>query len=209
MHTGAGLLCVVLAAALASAGCLSAIFPDPVAPTPEITAAPSPVPTTNSPVATVRASDMALEPADMPADYILKERSDLTYRETEQVLRDLGWRDGYQVTYYRMNKAKDDLTGFRQVIGIYARENMNLVYNVKKDAVVAGTGSGETIYELPCPNLGEHTYAFRKPTADPFSSTYTIIFTKKNVYEELTMGGTTTDYETLKALARSAADKIH
>jgi hypothetical protein len=205
MHAGAGLLCVVLIAALAGAGCLSAIFPDPVVPTPEITVSPTPVPTTQSPTATVRASAMALEPADMPADYILKERTDLTYSETAQVLRDQGWRDGYQVTYYRMNKAKDDLTGFRQEIGIYARENMNLVFNVQKDAV---TGAGTTLYELPCPNLGEHTYAFRKPTTDPFSSTYTIIFTKKNVYEELTMGGTTTDYETLKTLAQAAADKI-
>jgi len=208
MHAGAGLLVVVLAAALASAGCLSSIFPDPVVTTPALTSEPTTVPTTNSPTATVRASDMALGPADMPADYLLKERTDLTYTETEQVLRDLGWRDGYQVTYYRMNKAKDDLTGFRQTIGIYSRENMNLVYNVKKDAAVTGNGTGATVFELPCPTLGGHTYAFRKPTTDLFSSTYTIIFTKKNVYEELTMGGTTTDYETLKALAQSAADKI-
>jgi len=208
MHAGTGILCIVLAAVLISAGCLSALFPEPVTPTPVVTPDPTPVPTTNSPTATTAASAMALEPADMPADYILKERTDLTYSETDQMLRDLGWHGGYMVTYYRMNKAKDDLTGFRQVIGLYARENMNLVFNVQKDAVTTGNDSVNTLYELPCPVLGEHTYAFRKPTTDPFSSTYTIMFTKKNVYEELTMGGTTTDYETLKTLAQAAADRI-
>ncbi len=208
MHIGAGVLCVVLAALLAGTGCLSAIFPDPVTPAPTVTPEPTAVPTTNSPTVTSPAAAMALEPADIPADYILKERTDLTYSETDQVLRDLGWRGGYMVTYYRMNKAKDDLTGFRQVIGLYSRENMNLVFNVKKEAVATENGTGNSLYELPCPVLGEHTYAFRKPTTDPFSSTYTIIFTKKNVYEELTMGGTTTDYETLKTLAQAAADKI-
>ena len=208
MHAGAGVLCVILAAVLASSGCLSAIFPDPVTPTPTVTPEQTVIPTATTATATTAASALALEPADMPADYILKERTDLTYSETDQVLRDQGWRGGYMVAYYRMNKAKDDLTGFRQVIGLYSRENMNLVFNVKKEAVVTENDTGDTLYELPCPVLGEHTYAFRKPTTDPFSSTYTIMFTKKNVYEELTMGGTTTDFETLKTLAQAAADMI-
>jgi hypothetical protein len=34
--------------------------------------------------------------------------------------------------------------------------------------------------------------------------TYTVIFTKKNVFEKITMAGTNTDYETLKRLAQRA-----
>jgi hypothetical protein len=37
---------------------------------------------------------------------------------------------------------------------------------------------------------------------------YTVIFKKKNVFEIITMEGTTTDYETLKDVVRKAADKI-
>jgi hypothetical protein len=37
---------------------------------------------------------------------------------------------------------------------------------------------------------------------------YTVLFTKKNVYEKITMGGTTTDYEILKDIGRKAGEKI-
>ncbi|MEI8331248.1 MAG: hypothetical protein WCF90_06325 [Methanomicrobiales archaeon] len=37
---------------------------------------------------------------------------------------------------------------------------------------------------------------------------YTVIFSKKNVFETVTMGGTTTDYEMLKEIVRKAADEI-
>jgi hypothetical protein len=52
--------------------------------------------------------------------------------------------------------------------------------------------------------------AFRETrNADPLDlAVYTVIFTKKNVFETITMGGTTTDYETLKDVVRTAADRI-
>lgn len=34
--------------------------------------------------------------------------------------------------------------------------------------------------------------------------TYTVIFTKKNVYEKITMSGSYTDYELLKGLVKRA-----
>ena len=99
MHTGSGVLCVILAAMLISAGCLSVIFPYPLVPSPTQSPAPTPVPTTESPVVTVPVSQMALQPSDMPADYILRDRSDLAYLEMDQMSHDLGWRAGYEVTY--------------------------------------------------------------------------------------------------------------
>jgi hypothetical protein len=208
MHTGSGILCAILTAVLISAGCLSAIFPYPAVPAP--TPAPTPIPATESPVATVPVSQMALQPSDMPAEYILKDRSDLTYLEMDQMSHDLGWRAGYTVTYYRMNQEKYDMTELRQVIDLYPLANMNNVFNIETGAITGQENGTTQIYELPCPNMGDRTFAYREhDTQSPLSiTTYSIIFTNKDVYEELTMSGTTTDFETLKELARTAADKI-
>ncbi|MFZ1897493.1 hypothetical protein [Methanoregula sp.] len=210
MHTGSGILCAILAAVLISAGCLSVIFPYPPVPSPTRTPAPTPVPTTESPVATVPVSQMALQPSDMPAEYILKDRSDLTYLEMDQMSHDLGWRAGYEITYYRINQEKYDMTNLRQVIDLYPLANMNNVFNIETGAITGQENGTTQIYELPCPNMGDRTFAYREnDTQGPRSiTTYSIVFTNKDVYEELTMSGTTTDFETLKELARIAADKI-
>jgi hypothetical protein len=209
MHSGSAALCAVLAIVLVSAGCLSAIFPEPV-PKATLTPTPVPVPTTESPVATVPVSQMALQLSDVPSDYILKDRSDLTYLEMDQMSHDLGWRAGYEVTYYRLNQEKYDMTELRQVIDLYPLANMNKVFDIEEEAITAQENQTTQIYELPCPNMGQRTFAYREGTTQgPFSiTTYSIIFTNKDVYEELTMSGTTTDFETLKALAKAAADKI-
>ncbi|MGD0533832.1 MAG: hypothetical protein ABR999_00115 [Methanoregula sp.] len=209
MHIGSGILCAVLATVLVSAGCLSAIFPDLV-PAPTLTPTPAPVPTTESQVATVPVSQMALQPSDMPSDYILKDRSDLSYLEMDQMSHDLGWKAGYVVTYYRMNQEKYDMTEIRQVIDLYPLENMNKVFDIEKDAISSQKTTLTQIYELPCPNMGDRTFAYRTSDTQNLLSitTYSIIFTNKDVYEELTMSGTTTDFETLKELAQTATDKI-
>ena len=161
-HTGSGVLCAILAAVLISAGCLSAIFPYPAVPSPTRTPAPTAVPTTESPVATVPVSQMALQLSDMPSDYILKDRSDLTYLEMDQMSHDLGWRAGYMVTYYRMNQEKYDLTELSQVIDLFPLANMNKVFDIKEEDITSQENGTTQIYELPCPNMGEQTFAYRK-----------------------------------------------
>lgn len=209
MYAGSGILCAVLLAVLVSAGCLSSIFPEPV-PEPTATPAPTAVPTTESKVSTVPASQMALQPSEIPSDYILKDRSDITYLEMSPVDHDQGWKSGYSSTYYRINEEKYDMTGLRQVIQIYTLANIKKIYDLKKDAIESQAYETTAFYELPCPKIGDRTFAYRISDKNYSSgiSTYTIIFTKKDVYEELAMGGTTTDFETLKALAQAAAEKI-
>jgi hypothetical protein len=209
MYTGYGILSAVFAAVLISAGCLSTIFPYPSASEPTLSPVPTPVPTTISPVSTVPVSQMALQPSDMPTDYILQDRSDISYMEMDQISRNLGWRAGYTVTYYRLNQQQYDMTSVSQVIDLYTLTNMNTVFNIQEDAATAqGTGTTQ-VYELPCPNMGDHTFAYRKTDSqNPLLTTYSILFTKKDVYEELNMSGTTTDFETLKDLAQTAAGKI-
>lgn len=209
MHTGSGAFVAILVVVLFSAGCLSAIFPNPQGPAPTQTTAPTPVPTTISPVSTIPVSQMALQPSDMPSGYILKDRSDISYLEMDQMSQNLGWRAGYSVTYYRLNEQQYDLTTVSQVIDLYTLSNMNTVFNVQEGAVTAQETGTTQIYQLPCPNMGDQTFAYRKTDSEnPLLTTYSIIFTKKDVYEEVTMSGTTTDFETLKELAQTAAGRI-
>ena len=92
LYPGSAVLCAVLAIVLASAGCLSEIFPEQASvQAPTLTPTLIPVPTTESPATTVPVSQMALQISDLPSDYILKDRSDLTYLEMDQMSHDLGW----------------------------------------------------------------------------------------------------------------------
>jgi len=103
------------------------------------------------------------------------------------------------------------MTGLRQTISLYPIQNMHRVFDLAKDEMVSPVNGGTgTIFELPLAKIGDQSIAYkRENTSVPYSSpVYTILFVKKDVFETLEMGGTTTDYETLKDLARIAADKI-
>jgi hypothetical protein len=210
MHTASAVLGAALVAVLVSAGCLSAIFPYPSAPAPVQTSPVTSVPTTESPVSTVPVSQVALQLSDMPSGYILKDRSDISYQEMDQMSQNLGWKAGYSVTYYQLNQQEYEMTEINQVIDLYPLASMNDVFNIGENAVTSQDNGTTQIYQLPCPNMGQQTYAYRETDSqNPLSeTTYSIIFINKDVYEQLTMTGTTTDFETLKGLAQTAADKI-
>ena len=192
---------------IGSAGCLSNQSPQP---TPQPTSLITALPTRESPVSTIKPADMALQLSDVPADYMLKERSDRIYPEMSQLSRDLGWRQGYSVTFYRLNLEKFGMTGLRQSIDLYPLGNMNKVFDIAKDAMISRANGAVTVYEMPLYRIGDKSIAYKtENTSIPYSlPVYTILFIKKDVFEELEMGGTTTDYETLKAVAGIAADKI-
>lgn len=198
-------LILVVQLAICSAGCLS---PAPVPPLQQ-TPLPSVTPSPESTSAVVAPGDMALQLTDVPADYLLKDRTVTAYSEVSPQTRDLGWRQGYRVTFYRLNREKDDMTGIRQSISIYPPENIGKVYAIETEGIISSK-DGSTRYEIPFPSIGDKSIAFRETHAgDPQDlAVYTIIFSKKNVFETITMGGTTTDYEALKDIVRKAADKI-
>ena len=210
MYAGYGILCCLCVAALMGSGCLSALFSSPSVPESASTTVPTPVPTTVNPASTVPVSQMALQPTDLPSGYIIRDRSDISYLETDQIARNLGWKAGYKVTYYHLDPQQYDMTTISQEIDLYTPITMNTVFNVRKDSITGqGTGSSP-IYELPCPSMGDHTFAYRTgDSSDPYSYTsYSILFTRKDVFEEINMSGTTTDFELLKSLAQTASDRI-
>lgn len=198
-------LILVVLLAVITAGCLS---PSPALPPPQ-TPLPATLPTKESPIATTPPGGLALQLTDVPPDYLIKDRTVIAYGEVSQIARDLGWQQGYRATFYRMNRDKEDITGIRQTINVYPPENMNKVYAIETEGILS-TQNGTTRYEIPFPAIGDKSMAFRETrTGYPLDlAVYTVIFKKKNVLETITMGGTTTDYETLKAVVRKAADKI-
>jgi hypothetical protein len=190
-----------------SAGCSSSPPAQPAStPTPTPVVHPAP----ESRTATVPPSDMALQLSDMNSGYIIKDRSVMISPEVAQLTHDLGWRQGYFVQFYRLNKDMDDQTFVRQSINIFPLENMNKVFTIEKEDMKSQSNGSSTFHEIPFPTIGDMSIAFRgSDTNDPYDFVvYTVLFTKKNVYEKITMTGTTTDYETLKDIAQKAAEKI-
>jgi hypothetical protein len=152
---------------------------------------------------------MALQLSDLPADYVLRDRTALAYAGIGQVFRDLGWRQGYAVSFYRLDKEMDDTTSINQEIHVYPLDNLNDVYSLEKEALLP-PDDDPADYQVPFPQLGDRSVAWReiRTGADGTVVTYTVIFTRKNVYEKISMAGTTTDYETLKDIAGKAAAGI-
>jgi len=190
-----------------SAGCSS---PLPAQPAPIPTPTPVITPAPESRTVTVPPSDMALQLSDMNSDYIIKDRSVMISPEVTQLTRDLGWRQGYFVQFYRLNKDKDDQTFVRQSVNIFPLENMNKVFTIEKEDMKSRSNGSGAFYEIPFPTIGDMSIAFRgSDDNDPYDFVvYSVLFTKKNVYEKITMTGTTTDYETIKDIAQRAAEKI-
>lgn len=203
-RTGA-ILFIILTLAC-TAGCAN---PLPNTPAPVETPVPALLPTAESPSVTVPASEMALQLADLPSDYILRDRSVMISPEVSQLTRDLGWRQGYFVTFDRTGRTKSDQTRIRQAVSIFPVENMKKVYTLEKLALDAPENTPETRNEVPFPTIGDRSIAYRETDSPaPGQVTYTVIFTKKNAYERITMAGTSTDYETLKTVVQTAAAKI-
>ena len=192
---------------LSTSGCLDRFYEKPVT-LPVTTIPVVTVPTENF-TATVSPSEMALQLSDLPGDYFLRDRTVAAYDEQLQINRDLGWMQGYRVSFYRMELDNDDLTGIMQTLDVYPLENMNKLYSIEKDALLQ-TESPFEKYEIPFPVVGDMSIAVRK--TDPNDRykvvTYTVLFANRNVLETITMTGTTTDYEVLKTVVKKASARV-
>jgi len=173
------------------------------------TSEPTIIPTQESVSATIPVADMALQLTDLPAEYILRDRSVITSPDVTQLTRDLGWREGYYVTFDRTGRSKNDQTRIRQSINVFPVDNMNKVFTLEKVALSEGQNTFSSPYEIPFPTIGDRSIAYRMTNVPVEGQvTYTVIFTKKNAFERITMAGTSTDYETLKDVVQKAAAKI-
>lgn len=204
----AALVLVILL--LCSTGCMSAFFGEP----PQ--RAETPVPTTvavavaETPRLPEQSSDMALQLSDLPSDYVLKDRSVMALEDAPSLAIQLGWLEGYYVSFYRRTYNTDDVTYIRQTVSIYNSDDLGGVFLLERDELRNQQLTPGSRHELPFPAVGERSIAFRE--TNPLDAnrpvTYTVVFIKKNVFEKITMSGTNTDYETLKRLAERADSLI-
>src|SRR5512137_446506 len=163
---------------LCSTGCLETLFGEP----PQKTETPAPIPIliTETPRLPEQSSDMALQPSDLPSDYILQDRSVMALQEVSQLARELGWRQGYFVSFYRRNSNTNDITRIRQSVSIFSTDGINGVFLLEKEELKNQQLSPGTRYEIPFPAVGERSIAFRdtNPLDPERPVTYTVIFTK-------------------------------
>ena len=202
------LIAIAIILMIGVSGCLDRLYERPVPP-PTPTPMPVITPTPENPGATATPSEMALQPGDLPPDYFLRDRSIIAYDEVPAINRDLGWRQGYFVSFYQTDPRNEALTSIAQMSEIYPLENMNKLYAIEKDALLTHDMSTEQ-YEIPFPVIGDRSFAIREThPGDPFrADTYTVIFTLKNVFEKISMIGSATDYETFKRVVLEAEAKI-
>jgi hypothetical protein len=192
---------------MCTAGCfLLDPAPQVVSPTTQVTLSPIP----ESRIAAVEPSGMALQLADLPDGYIIRERSDVAYADINPLARDEGWKKGYYVAFYRMDTRNYDITGITQQISVYPPDRIRIIFEEVKTGVESRANSSVAVAELPFSKTGDRSIALRFTDAnDQYGiMTYTVIFTKKDVLEQIEMKGTTTDYEVLKNIAGTAAGKI-
>jgi hypothetical protein len=197
----------ILICTLCTAGCfLLDPAPQVVSPTTQVTLPPTP----ESRIATVEPSGMSLQLADLPDGYVIRERSDVAYADINPLARDEGWKKGYYVAFYRMNTWNYDITGITQQISVYPTDRIRIIFDEVKSGVESRSNASISVAELPFSKTGDQSIALRLIDANDQHGimTYTVIFTKKDVLEQIEMKGTTTDYEVLKDIAGTAAGRI-
>lgn len=169
---------------------------------------PLPAATPENKLSTIEPSEMALQPSDISGNLTLKERSERVPSDVGPWAHDNGWKKGYYVIYQKVDLNSLSGTVIEQKISIYPIENISLVIPAQVKDMENLTMESGSRDELSIPNIGDSSRAYRFSNNIYNTKEYVIFFVKKDVYEELWMRGTVTDYETLKQLANVAVAKV-
>lgn len=153
-------------------------------------------------------SEMALQLSDLPEGYEIQERSERVASDVRQEGLDQGWKRGYVVNYQKINVNTDSSCTIQQVISVYPIETITPLLLDDRARFLGYANDNFTVDEMPNPTIGDTSLAFRSTEGEDDTKTYYILFAKKDVYEDVRMTGTVTDYELLKDLAKKAAAKI-
>ena len=160
-------------------------------------------------LSTIEPSEMALQSDELPENYQIKERSEQVKSDVVKSALDLGWKKGYIVKFVQVDLNNLEVTSIEHHISIYPIENINKTLSLQGDESTKYTANiSYTIDDLSNPNIGDQSQAYRITNKLDNSKSYAIDFTKQDVFESLRMSGTFTDYEILKELAQTAAEKI-
>jgi len=186
---------------LAVAGCTSSA---PVSPVPS----PSPVPASG--LSTVSPAEMALQPEDLPGNFTLVEKGERDPSRMRDWAIDHGWKRGYYVDYVKTggNVYEDPI--FEQVSSVYNAENISLIVpdTISSWKSWPAEDSNVTVEEISLPTIGDYSRAMKASNRSDNSRMYMIAFVKYDVYEQLQTDGNETDFEILRQMAVTAAEKI-
>ncbi len=161
-------------------------------------------------------SEMALQTSDLPSKrWAIIETSIRFKEEVTKIERDLGFKKGYNVSFF------SDEINVKQFIGVYplvnSAINMSFSFEAAKQTYRLGRFYENTnkkilsISELSDPFIGDLSIAYNVTVVDfggLKENIYTICFTKWDVAEVLIVEGIESDYEFLKNLAKIAEGRI-
>ena len=160
-------------------------------------------------LSTLDPSEMALQSDELPENYQIKERSEQVKSDVVKSALDLGWKKGYIVKFVQVDLNNLEVTSIEQDISIYPIENINKTLSLQRvESTKYTANNSNRIDDLSNPNIGDQSQAYRITNKSDNSKSYAIDFIKQDVFESLRMSGTFTDYEILKELAQTAAEKI-
>jgi hypothetical protein len=201
------LMTLFIIVTLGIAGCASqAPSAPPVSTVSPAPAAPAVSPSTEQKLSTLEPSRLALQPSEVPAGFTLVEQLERNLSEMRPWAVDKGWKKGYYAYYERNGQ---DVQYIEQAISIYPIGNISLIVPDTVQGVKNWSAEENlTVEELPEPGIGDSSRALKISEPGEPVNDYIITFVKYDVFEQMSINGTATDYETLKQVAGTAAAKI-
>ena len=175
---------------------IKSIYPEIPPPNPEIK------------LSTIEPSDMALQLSDVPADFTEYMRLENTRSDTNQSKLNMGWIKGYTVVYQRINSDKQQVETIVQTINVYPIENVSQVQALTKKFALESANENVQVDELSDPKIGDLSQAFRLRNLNTQTTIYLLGFTKKDVDELIFARVTSADYNSIKNITKTAAEKI-
>ncbi|MGA2916934.1 zinc-ribbon domain-containing protein [Methanoregula sp.] len=150
------------------------------------------------------------QPSEIPSDYTIVEWRVNDASDVSQFARSVGWKKGFTVRYQQIGLNASYGSFIQQTISVYPIENVTMVLpNFRYyQKLVTENNDSFMVDGLPDPGIGDSSTATRFSAIYNNSHTYFVDFVKNDVHEQIMMGGPTSDYETVKNLAKIAAAKI-
>jgi hypothetical protein len=185
---------------------------------------PGPAATPAGSIPVLPLSALALTAADAPANYTLTESRVKAPGEVRSLAKELGWQDGYIVTFSSTPGTKEGSTEIVQNLVTYPASTIPSIVQISKTNEM--NDQGLTTILLPSPGLGNSSYAFsgtpsgvvaanQKNLLEQTSGSVParqemveIIFSKGSTMEILRMTGPGANYSVIRGLAEIAYARL-
>lgn len=149
--------------------------------------------TTDTPV-----SEIALSEDDLPNEFSLQDRTPRTESDVSDRALELGWKEGYNAVFVSSNAYLEHL------VARYPPENISGVWEIDFEEEFTSELDA-TLAELPDPDIGSKSKAYRVEYNDRDAVGYIILTTRADIYQAIILVGERgADYEFAKEMARSA-----